>query len=481
MKRSHAGIAQKVTEMPGLHARLSPSGSKRWLKCAGSIVLESAFPNTSNTYSDDGTAMHTVAAICLDQLCEASYWVGQEITVSDADEPLREVLFTEEMAVIMQGYIDAVRALADGHALFVEQRVEFTEFVFPGNEAEEMILELVALGKTRGEAETIVRQFGTADAIILRGDGEMMLIDLKTGYRYVDVIRSSQLMLYALGAYRMFDLTHTITSIRLMIYQPQHGGMREWVTTVEDLMEFAAEAREAAQKVERATAVFSAILPAEEKTEWAAIYLHPHPNKEDCWKCRAMATCPAYTAMVVDTVGADFEVIIENPAVLAHVSREDSAALSAMMKATGAIEDWITAVRAEVERRLLANVEVPDFGLELGREGNRKWDDPTKAEDYMRKTLRLPMEVVYDMKLISPTSAEELAPKLNKDGIEIPLKPSAPVPKMKLRQWEKLKVLIARSPAVPSVKPLSQIKVLYKPTAPDADAFEVIDENADLT
>ena len=50
------------------------------------------------------------------------------------------------------------------------------------------------------------------------------------------------------------------------------------------------------------------------------------------------------------------------------------------MEAVGFVEDWCKAVRAETERRLLNREEVPGFGLELGRQGPRKWTDKEAVE-----------------------------------------------------------------------------------------------------
>lgn len=162
------------------HARLSPSGSKKWMSCPGSLVLEAGIPNEANTYSDDGTAMHEVAAWCLTEHRRALKRVGEYITVSTPDEPVRKVLFDEDMAELVQGYVDQVRMLGIGNTLLVEQRVDFSGFV---------------------DAEG---QFGTADAIIVNErDGELMVVDLKTGHRPVEVEGNTQLMIYALGALRL--------------------------------------------------------------------------------------------------------------------------------------------------------------------------------------------------------------------------------------------------------------------------------------
>ncbi len=198
------------------HARLSPSGSKKWFACPGSLALEAEFGDSSSEYSDAGTAMHTVAAWCLVEGKQADGFEFDQIQVGDEGDPERTVEFTHAMAETVQGYVDLVRLLAVGNELHVEQRVEFSRFV------------------------GVEDQFGTADAIILiddmaTGDTELFLIDLKTGFKYVEHENNTQLMLYALGAWDKFKEGRNITHARYGIYQPQHGGMREWVIPVGDL------------------------------------------------------------------------------------------------------------------------------------------------------------------------------------------------------------------------------------------------------
>jgi hypothetical protein len=97
------------------------------------------------------------------------------------------------------------------------------------------------------------------------------------------------------------------------------------------------------------------------------------------------------------------------------------------------VEDWCSAVKAEVERRLLAGKTVEGFKLVEGRRGPRKWADEAEAEKVF-KSFRLRQDEMYDMKLVSPTSAE----KLLKDN-----------PK----RWAKVEDLITQSDGKPSVAP----------------------------
>ena len=199
------------------HARLSPSSSKGWLKCAGRLVMESAFPNTHNDSSDEGTAMHTVAKMCLTEVgWEAARAVGTKVPVNAEGEHIRVVVFTEEMAELTQGYVDTIRALAKtAVVVLIEHRVDFSEYV------------------------GVPDSFGTADAILLipldSGGFELFCIDLKTGWVRVDPEHNTQALFYALGAYREFEMSHDIRQVRCGIFQPEHGGLREWVLPVGDM------------------------------------------------------------------------------------------------------------------------------------------------------------------------------------------------------------------------------------------------------
>lgn len=439
------------------HAKLSPSGSKRWFSCAGSIVLEAAFPNSHNEYSDDGTACHHVAAECLkteDML--AADWIGEQIAVHDKGEDERLVQFDDEMAELVQGYVDTMRAIGQGHEVHIETRVEFSRFV------------------------EVADQFGSLDfAVINRVQHEIGAYDLKTGRKPVTVQRNTQLMFYLLGLLNMLweqDLTTSaadplvwarengFTNFRLGIYQPKvHSeGLVEDVLALDDLVEFAETARLKAATVKGAEQMHGKMNPG----EWERIYLHPNPNEEDCAFCRAMSTCPAMSAKVQAVLNEDFKSIVDDGGCVTVDAETDSADLSLKMLATGMVEDWIKAVRAEVERRLLAGVDVPEYGLELGRQGPRKWKDSEQAADTLRKTFRIKLEDAFNLKVKSPTQVEEMTK--TKKGVEAIIGPG---------QWKKLQSNIGRSDAKPSVKLKSVIKKPYTPEPPDASAFGAVEED----
>lgn len=283
-----------------------------------------------------------------------------------------------------------------------------------------------------------------------------------------------------------------IKTVRLVVHQPKVHGTTEHVVTLEDLEAFASLARSKACSVENAARDYGHVDPV----TWNEVYLNPTPNEVECAFCRAMSTCPNAIKSVAKSIGLpnpdDFSPVIDNPIDAADVVAEaldlaDTHAdqrieyLGSLMKATDFVEDWCKAVRAETERVLLATGNKPEviaamgFGLELGRQGPRKFGDPEAAETMLTKTFRLKVEEAYDFSLKSPTQLEKHTKATKaEDGAEIK-------PVIGPKQWRKVEALIVRSDPKPSVKPADKIKNPYVPPAPSADDFSpVVPEEEDI-
>jgi hypothetical protein len=421
--------------VPDIHAKLcSPSGAEGWFACAGRVVMESSFPDKGNDASDNGTARHEVCALCL-----LDTEPGRQLTPAAFVGRVMEngVAYDEDWVLEDQDYVDTIRKLAEGGELFVEQVVNFERYTeVPGD------------------------SFGTADAIILKPLAdktyELIVGDRKTGYHEVPVEKNKQLQLYALGAYDEHSLVYEISRVRLIIHQ---RGAREWDCSIEDLLAFGQAARSRAISVVNAVAMHGKV----DQAEWERTFLNQNPTEDACRYCKAMATCPSMQRKVQEVVSADFDDIAKGEADMEWMPQAGTD-LGVLMAATGLIEDWIKAVRAEVERRLLAGNDVPGFKLVLGKQGNRKWTSEAEATKLLRETFRLPVEKAFDLTLISPTSAE----KLFKAG------------DIGKRQWPKLQPLIGRSDPKPSVAPAADKRDAWVPPNPADDFQPVAQEASDL-
>lgn len=399
------------------HARLSPSGAHRWMACPGSAVLEAGLPDKGSVYADEGTAAHSLAAICLEDRTNAEDYIGEVIHVGE-----RTFTVDKAMAGYVQDYVKLVRGLAEGKTLLVEQRVP--------------------IGHLTGEESAE----GTSDAIIVASDN-LTVVDLKYGMGVeVSAIENEQAMMYALGAYEKYGLLADFQTVSMYIHMPRLNYVSEYHITVGELQDFADRVQIAATNVSDATA------DGANAEHFAFEYLQP--GEKQCKFCKAKATCPALRAEVLslfsDNVASadDFaDMAIDKP-----TADTGDNFLSVAMSKIGLVEDWCKAVRGEVERRVIAaGGQWLDYKLVQGKQGNRKWRDEGAVEAAL-KAMRLKQDEMYDRKLISPTTAEKL------------LKKASPA------RWTKLQEHIVRGDGKPSVAHVTDPRPAMATTA-TADDF----------
>lgn len=421
------------------HSYWSASKFESIMLCPGKIVLEDGAPDTSNAYAAEGTAAHQVLTWALQEDRPAAAYLGRVIYLDGSGklcDPLDSVYsFTvdDEMVENVQLCVDYVNDLrGDDGVVFADIRVNYSSYLDTPEET----------------------AWGTADVIVARGV-ELIVVDFKYG-RGVEVSaeRNPQMSLYALGALQAYQgLVADFERVRMAIVQPRvKRAPSEWDCSVEELETWG---RSTAR-----SAVASATLAAEMfgDEEWEKTFLRP--AEKACKFCKAKATCPALRAEVASSVNpsgnapaspdefADLDVATSEA-----LKGADEDWLSAALGKVDLIEDWCKAVRAEAERRLLAGQPVPGWKLVPGKKGARQWADAKAAEEAL-KSMRLKQEEMYDMRLISPTTAE----KLHKAGTIGP------------RQWPRLQELITQSEGKPHVAPESDPRPALV-VAPVAEEF----------
>lgn len=442
------------------HSEWSPSGFKQIMLCPGSKVLQAGAPRTTNKYSAEGTAAHQLLTDCLNNGLSGLHYLGENYRVDGFD-------FTvdEDMARHVQVTLDYVADLVNqGGILLVDRRIHFGGYLGVPDEV----------------------AFGTLDVAVILGT-ELISIDFKYGMGvevsagedtrpsadfhdpYV-VKPNPQLALYGLGILAEVKDIADIERVRLVISQPRITTKpSEYDLSVEELEAWGYGAARSAVNTCRNAEQLADV------EGWQTTYLRP--GEDQCRFCKAKATCPALRDEVASTVRGDdppaspdeFAAMPLVP-VTDPLDTNDHAWLSACLGKVDLIEDWCKAVRAEVERRLLAGETVPGYKVVQGKMGNRSWVDATAAEEQL-KAMRLKVEEMYDLSLISPTSAEKLAPKFDKAGKPVPQKEGQPAPAIGPRQWQKLQGLITRKQGKPHVAPLSDPRPPLVIT-PVADEFE---------
>lgn len=431
-----------------LHSIWSASGFEQRILCPGSHVLQKGMPNSSSKYAAEGTVAHLVLTWALQEEKPASAYIGRTETVDG-------FTFTvdDDMARHVQTTIDYVYDLkGDDGVVFADIRVNYSSYLdVPSSDA-----------------------WGTADVIVVRGT-EIIVIDLKYGMGvevsagYDDrggVERGGQVVsthcfrrpnpqmgLYALGALQEYNgLVADFENVRMAISQPRiKAAPSEYDLPVAELEAWGrTTARSAVNSCRNAEA------HGDTGQDFQDTYVHP--GEKQCKFCKAKATCPALRNEVAQTVSVGLCTADEfaDLTVVAPNSGDEAALIAACLSKVDLIEDWCKAIRAEADRRLLAGEVVPGFKVVQGKRGARQWADPKAAEETL-KTMRVKIEDMYDLKLISPTSAE----KLHKAGTIGP------------RQWPKLKDMIVQSEGKPHVAPADDPRPALE-IKPVVDDFENI-------
>jgi hypothetical protein len=418
------------------HSKWSASGFESIMLCPGKKVLEAGKPNSTSKYAAEGTAAHQVLTWALQQELPAAHFLN---TAIEADGFVFVV--DEDMARHVQVCIDYANDLkGDDGIIFADIRVNYSSYLDTPE----------------------VEAWGTADVIVARG-AELIVVDFKYGMGVeVSAEKNPQMSLYGLGALQQFQgIVDTFTSVRLAISQPRiKTAPSEYDLTVDELEAWGrGAAREAVGTCQKAAAPHE-LTP----NDWELVYLRP--GEKQCKFCKAKATCPALRAEVSLAVHdqsaaspEEFTDLMLSPVEGTSPDVDDAAWLAACLSKADLIEDWCKAVRAEVERRLLAGDGVPGYKLVQGKKGNRQWAD-AKAAEAMLKTMRVKLEDMYDFKLISPTSADKLA-KAEVIG---------------KRQWPKLQELIVQREGSPHVAPASDPRTALD-VKPAIDDFENISDD----
>lgn len=207
--------------MPDIHARLSASGTKKWINCPGSIQLEENFEDKPSQFAEEGTNAHALG--------EAKIRLAtKEYNRTKYHNAIRNLEITEDMEdyaesyknYVIERYNSALQKTPDA-ILMLEQRLDFSKYVPDG--------------------------FGTGDAVII-AEGKLEIIDLKYGKGVeVSAVDNPQLRLYALGAYEAFDMLYGFDTVEMTIYQPRLDNISSENISVAELLEWGESVKKAAQ------------------------------------------------------------------------------------------------------------------------------------------------------------------------------------------------------------------------------------------
>lgn len=193
---------------PKTHAVLSASSSHRWLRCTPSARLEQEFEDRASTAAAEGTAAHALAEHKLRRALKMRS--KKPVSEFDCDEMDG---YTDDYVAFVLEQLEQTKQFCHDPQILIEQRLDFSCYVPDG--------------------------FGTGDCLII-SDKLLHIIDFKYGQGVlVEAEENPQMMLYALGALRLFDHLYDIEEVSMSIFQPRRENVSTWTISVADLMDWA--------------------------------------------------------------------------------------------------------------------------------------------------------------------------------------------------------------------------------------------------
>lgn len=236
--------------MPDKHAILSPSAAHRWLHCTPAPRVEAEFPETTSEYAEEGRLAHSVCELT----AKKKFTVMNNRTYNSRLKKLKaDPKWDDEMLSTAATYVEHLteHAMRFEHAPYValEVQVDITDYA--------------------------PEAFGTCDCVMIGGD-ELIITDYKHGKGVpVSAQDNPQMLLYALGALKLYRPIYgdMIRRVSTYIDQPRLGSYDGASMTVEELLAWGESIKPKAAAAFMGTGEFA-------PGEW-------------CRFCRAKAKCRA--------------------------------------------------------------------------------------------------------------------------------------------------------------------------------------------
>lgn len=340
------------------HAKLSASGSKKWLTCTPSAHLEDQFPDEGSDFAAEGTFAHEIFELQLLNYLD-------RCTPQDFNRGMRQA---QKHRFWSQALVDHVSAAVDRAVVAIE-------------EARARCADPVILVEKRLDFSRWVPEgFGTGDLVIIT-DELVEVMDYKHGKGVlVEAQDNSQMRLYGLGAYNELAHLYDIQRVRMTVLQPR-------------LDNFGSEE-----------------LSTSELLGWAESYVVPRARMawdgqgefvpgEHCTSgfCRARFQCPARAAAAIEVARQDFA--LKDPELLTVEQ------LTAVLAKADMAIDWLNDVKAYALKQAEAGAQIPGFKLVEGR-SNRKY---ANADEVATRLLEagIPEAVIYERSLLGITAMEK--------------------------------------------------------------------------
>lgn len=338
------------------HALLSASGAERWLKCTPSARLEEQLPEAQSDYADEGSLAHEIAAL---RLTKQYHPMGPKTYAKKLEELQTRSLYNPEMMDTTGEYLEYIQSITYGHKtvpfVAIEQRVDFGDWVREG--------------------------FGTSDCIILTRD-TLYVTDYKHGKGVpVSAVENAQMMLYGLGAYKLYRDYADIKSVVLSIIQPRLSNISNWTISLTDLLAWGEYAR------------------TRSELAWAGF--GDYVQGDHCRFCRAKALCRARADF---NLAPELEARVDTKPALLTIEE-----LGNILTRGQHLAAWLKTVEEYALGACLNGAEIPGWKAVAGR-GARLFKD-TDAAFELLKTQGYDEAMLYEKKPLSLAQVEKLVGK----------------------------------------------------------------------
>ena len=332
---------------PQKHALLSASSAHRWLQCPPSAKLTAGVTEAPSEAALQGTAAHALAEHKLRRALKQQ----SKRPISEYEDDEMDAYTDDYVAYVLEQYEQAKQDSPDT-VIYIEQHLDFSHVV-PGG-------------------------FGTGDCLIV-ADGTLHVIDLKYGLGVlVEAERNPQMMVYALGALRLFDALYDIDEVALTVFQPRRENVSTWTISVTELNKWAEQTlKPAAELAAKGEGEFYA-------GAW-------------CQFCRIASTCRARAEANLELAKFEF-------APPAELSADEVADVLAQIPG---LTRWASDVQDYALSQALSGERYEGFKLVAGRSIRKYTDETAVAEAAKAAGYR----DIYKRSLLTITAMEKLMGK----------------------------------------------------------------------
>ncbi len=330
------------------HALLSPSAAHRWMNCTPAPRLEATLPDRTSAYAEEGTLAHSVCEITAKKKFK-------KVKAAECTRTIKRLkkkeLWDDEMLHTADTYVEhlAERAMQFEHEPYIafEVRVDISDYV--------------------------PESFGRCDCVMFGGD-TLVIRDYKHGKGVpVSAEMNPQMMLYALGALKLYRplFGEAIKTVDIGIDQPRINSYDVWLCSAEELLAWGESIKPTAQK--------------------AFMGLGEYKAGDWCQFCRANGRCKAQAALQTSAFD-DFKDVatgaLPDPAILTPE------ALGQVLNQGKTLVEWYNAAKKNALDIILSGTKVPGWKAVEGR-STRVWSDQDKALDKLLES-GIERAAIYD-------------------------------------------------------------------------------------